>query len=98
MSEGYGVRQVTTLASGTSDDFILQMAMAEGEVIITDDKDFSELVFLKALSNCGVMLLRWHGLPRDTRAEIVLNVIQEYGVRLEKNFSVITPNQVRLRN
>jgi predicted nuclease of predicted toxin-antitoxin system len=89
IAAGHTVRQVANVASGASDDFILQMSTLEGEIIVTDDKDFGELVFRKSLSNCGVMLLRLHGLSGDARAQIVLNVIVEYGTLLEKNFCAL---------
>jgi hypothetical protein len=40
------------------------------------------------------MLLRLHGLSGDARAQIVLNVIVEYGTLFEKNFCVVTPDRV----
>jgi len=35
------------------------------------------------------MLLRLHGLSGDARAQIVLNVIVEYGTLLEKTFALL---------
>ncbi|MCS6988005.1 MAG: DUF5615 family PIN-like protein [Chloroherpetonaceae bacterium] len=80
IAEGFNVRQVSSIAPGASDEAILQISIAENEIVITDDKDFGELAFRRAKSSCGVMLLRLRGLSSEVRGSIVSNVVKDMGI------------------
>jgi Uncharacterized protein conserved in bacteria len=55
---GYDIRSVRDINPRMEDREILSMAVSEGRMIITMDKDFGELVYNSGLPHAGVLLLR----------------------------------------
>lgn len=55
---GHDVSYAAETMAGEPDESILRRARAEDRIVITDDKDFGELVLRKGLANAGVLLLR----------------------------------------
>jgi predicted nuclease of predicted toxin-antitoxin system len=62
-SNGHHVEWIKEVARGTSDKAILDLAYWRGDVIVTYDQDFGELVFSHHERHAGVILLR---LPNQT--------------------------------
>lgn len=60
---GYDVAYVAADGSGSTDPQILLRARSEDRVLLTEDKDFGDLVFRHRLALPGVVLLRT--LPED---------------------------------
>ncbi|MBP6739500.1 MAG: DUF5615 family PIN-like protein [Leptospiraceae bacterium] len=82
---------------GKPDDVVLEIAVQEQALLLTEDKDFGELVFRLQKQNHGVILIRLSGLPSETKASIVLRSIQENLEQMRHAFSVIDYNFVRIR-
>lgn len=78
-SMGHDVRRATTFPPRTPDAEILRIAVSEGRVILTSDKDFGELVFRLGLRAVGVVLLR---IDVPTEAER-LAVVQTFWPAIE---------------
>ena len=51
----------------TPDVDLLSEAEAQGRVILTEDKDFGELVFRDRLNSHGVILMRMENSPASSR-------------------------------
>ena len=66
-------------------------------VLITEDKDFGELVYRQRLVHLGVVLVRLHGLPSTSKARIVSQAVLQHGSELPNAFTVISPGMVRIR-
>lgn len=66
---GHTVWYVAEMRPGISDDEVLEKAAAEEATVVTNDKDFGELVFRQGRAHHGVVLLRLHGLDADKKAE-----------------------------
>jgi len=94
--DGHDVRY-TTQGQSISDDIVLETANQQKALIVTDDKDFGELVIRQRRKASGVILVRLAGLSSQQRAEIVANVVRENGNRLIGSITVITQRQVRIR-
>ena len=71
------------------------MANEGSELLLTDDKDFGDLVIYQQYQSVGVLLLRLQGVPLIQRAEIVLQIIQENGEKLLNAFTVVKGNKSR---
>ena len=83
--------------SGRADEEILRSAMQRRAVLITRDRDFGHLVFVKGLGT-GVIYLRM--LPSTLGAvhEELKRILELYGVKeLEKSFVVVEPGGHRFR-
>jgi len=94
---GYSVWYVAEMAAGAIDEDILTLAHSEAAILITADKDFGNLVYLKRQASAGVILLRLAGLTARQKAEAVEQLVNEHGDQLAGAFAVITPNRVRIR-
>ncbi len=56
--QGYDVYSVGEQSPGWSDRQVLAHAVSENRIIISNDKDFGELVFKNHLSHCGIVFMR----------------------------------------
>ncbi|MBK9154652.1 MAG: DUF5615 family PIN-like protein [Chloracidobacterium sp.] len=83
--------------AGISDHEVLRRAVRENAVVITNDKDFGEMVVRHGFESRGVIFLRLYELPLSERIEIVLNVISSRGEELESAFTTISREAVRVR-
>lgn len=77
----------------SSDEEILAKARDEGRVVITNDKDFGELVFRLGKAAAGVILLRTITTDTDKRFELARGVLG----KAEGNFIVVEEGRIRIR-
>jgi len=82
---------------GIDDEFILAKANADKRILLTQDKDFGELIFRLKNAHHGVILIRLEGYKPSEKAEIVLNAILKHSNELINSFTVIQPNAIRIR-
>ncbi len=94
--DGHNVNY-TIQGQSISDDVVLDAAYRQKALLMTDDKDFGELVIRQRQRASGVILVRLAGLSPTQKAEIVTEVIRESGENLMHAFTVITRNNVRSR-
>lgn len=76
---------------------MLALANKLGAPLLTSDKDFGELVFRRRLVHAGVILFRLAGLPGSHKAEIISSLLRSHAAELPGTFTLVTPNQVRIR-
>jgi len=94
---GHDVLYVSERGPGASDIDIVALARAERRVIITDDKDFGELVVSRRTTDVGIVLIRIDPLNRESRMAALRAAIERYGDRLERQLTVLRGNVVRVR-
>src|SRR5205809_7602530 len=75
---GFDVIYILETNAGADDDFILSLANTEKRILITQDKDFGELVFRLKQVHYGVILIRLHGYSATLKAEITTAVLMEH--------------------
>ena len=66
-------------------------------VLLTEDKDFGELVYRKKLGHSGVVLLRLDGCSPEEKSEIVSNVFRQSLNEIKSAFVVIDNRSMRVR-
>ena len=96
-SEGYEVIFLEEYEAGIEDGRMLEIAVRENAVVITNDKDFGELVFRHSQNSKGVILLRLYDLRLAERIKITIKAIRERGAELENAFTVISKHSVRIK-
>ena len=79
------------------DQDILGRAVSERRIVVTNDKDFGELIYRSGYEHCGVLLLRLRDESPSSRVRVVKAVLAQYGDRLERHFTVATEGGVRIR-
>ncbi|MBI5216584.1 MAG: DUF5615 family PIN-like protein [Ignavibacteriae bacterium] len=83
--------------SQASDEEILSWSQSQNRILITRDKDFGELVFLKRLGN-GVIFLRMVPHTLDDVHKELTNVLSSYSEEdLRKSFVVVEKGRHRFR-
>jgi predicted nuclease of predicted toxin-antitoxin system len=97
-ADGHEVAWVTEMQSGALDKAVLKAADAEGRLLITEDRDFGELVVRQRMAVSGVVLLELDRLTNRAEAERVSHVINTYAEKLLDNLAVIEPSRIRLRS
>lgn len=95
-SAGHDVLAVAETMPQADDSDILTRAADEGRVLLTNDKDFGELVFRDERAHGGVVLLRLEDESAANRVRIVRAVLEGYADRLAGRFTVVTDTSVRI--
>jgi predicted nuclease of predicted toxin-antitoxin system len=96
-ADGHHVERMAEMARGGPDTEVLEIANKQSAVILTEDKDFGELVVRHQMQAVGVVLVRLDGFSPIERAEIVSRVVREHANELPGSFTVIKPRVVRIR-
>ena len=96
-SKGHSVFYVKEEMPGVIDEEVLQTANEKGCILITQDKDFGELVFRTKLLHQGIILIRLSGLKPIEKANLVATTIETYQTEIINVFVVINKNQVKIR-
>lgn len=95
---GHDVLYVAEVEPSISDDLVFDLANEMSALLVTEDKDFGEIVFRDSrLSSGGVVLIRLAGLSADKKAEIVSNGFKEHDAEFPNHFSVVSPGKIRIR-
>jgi predicted nuclease of predicted toxin-antitoxin system len=95
---GFDVVSVHNETPGIDDYLIVNRAFAEERIIITNDKDFGELVYRQKLKHKGVVLLRLEDERASNKVAIVQKLLSLHSERLKNNFIVVTEHRIRIRN
>jgi predicted nuclease of predicted toxin-antitoxin system len=94
---GFDVHYAIETHQGSDDEKVLLLANEEDRILLTQDKDFGELVYRLQRVHQGVILIRLGTAPAPEKAHLVNYVLLEYGEKLDNAFTVIQANAVRIR-
>ncbi len=94
---GFDIDYVLELTPGSDDEVILELAHAQQRILITQDKDFGELVFRLQQPHHGIVLIRLEGYTPHFKAEIVTQFLLQHETEMLDRFTVIQPNAIRIR-
>lgn len=83
-------------APGLDDESVLQRAVAENRILITNDKDFGEMIFRANKPHKGVVLLRLEDERSAKKIEVLKRLLDEYADELAGNFVVARETVVRI--
>lgn len=95
--DGHDTTYVAELAPSISDEDVLKEANRRSALLLTEDKDFGELVYRLGRVHAGIVLVRLVGLPLGVKADIVAKVLRDHADELQSAFAVISPGVVRIR-
>jgi predicted nuclease of predicted toxin-antitoxin system len=93
---GHDVLAVSEFQQRSVDEQLMEMAYSESRIVLTEDKDFGWLAFVRHLDNPGVILVRFPSKARFALAESVTRLVKELGPRLVGAFVVLRPGSVRI--
>src|SRR4030065_587897 len=87
---GHDVFSVYEQARGIDDDEIIEKAVNEDRILITNDKDFGEKIFREKRFHKGIILLRLKDERYDSKVKAIQRALIDYFDYLENSFVVIT--------
>ena len=93
---GHDVSYIADFASGLSDTEVLGLARDEHRLLLTEDKDFGELVYAARQKSCGVILLRFPAHARSSMSDALVEAVDRLGARLSSRFTVVQPGRIRI--
>jgi predicted nuclease of predicted toxin-antitoxin system len=95
--EGYDVLYIAEKDSSIEDDKIIQLALKENRILITNDKDFGELVFHYGHITSGIILIRSKDKNSQKKLKLVKQVLKEIKNKIRGNFIVVNENGIRIK-
>ncbi len=96
--DGHEVSYVAEMQKGVTDEQVLRTATVGQAILVTQDKDFGELVFRQKLAAGGILLIRLAGASALEKAELVSTAVRDHGSEMAHAFSVISKNSLRIRH
>jgi predicted nuclease of predicted toxin-antitoxin system len=93
---GHDVLAVSEISPRADDAQILNFASQQERILITEDKDFGQLVFAHGKDTHGVIFLRYQPSARLKIAKEVVTLVKQRGAKLPGCFVVIQPGRIRI--
>lgn len=93
--KGHEVFSVFDEARGMADDAILTRALIENSILITNDKDFGEMIFRERREHRGVIFLRLDDERSSNKIGVLSQLLDNYSDRLADQFVTVTETKVR---
>ncbi len=94
---GYSVNAITEISPSLPDEDVLELAVAENRLLLTEDKDFGEWVFAHQHAITGILLLRYPASTRSSMVAAVIDLIEGHAAEIEGSFTVLEPGRARIR-
>lgn len=94
-SEGHETFSIFEKAQGIDDEEILIKAVAESWIVITNDKDFGEMIFRERRQHRGVVFLRLSDERTANKIAILKQLLDNHSKKLADQFVTVTETKVR---
>jgi predicted nuclease of predicted toxin-antitoxin system len=82
---------------GAPDGDVLALAVREHRILITEDKDFGELVYRLQRPAHGIVFLRFEFSEREAKLARLRSVVADEEARLAAAYVVLEPDKLRIR-
>jgi predicted nuclease of predicted toxin-antitoxin system len=96
-ADGHDVAYVLERQTGIPDEEVLHNAFVEGRILLTEDKDFGELIYRLKKPACGIILIRIDVQERYEKWPRLEALIAKHEDRLPGHFVVLEMNKYRFR-
>ena len=93
---GHDVVAVAEVSPRAVDERVMGLAVRGRRLLLTEDKDFGQLVFANQRATGGVILVRFPAAARGGLARAVVDLVEARGTRLIGHFVVVQPGRVRI--
>lgn len=74
---------------------IFKIAQHENRILLTNDKDFGEIVFRQKLIPSGIILFRIKGQDTKEKVKLLNKLLISHGNKIVRHFTVITKQEFR---
>jgi predicted nuclease of predicted toxin-antitoxin system len=96
LAAGHDVVAVAQVRPGASDDLVIDLALQDARILLTEDRDFGQLVYASGQTSAGVIYMRFPAAARTLQARTVLELVERVGPRLDDAFVVVQPGRARI--
>lgn len=93
--KGFDIKWITNIDKRMPDARVCEIANKEQRVIITNDKDFGEIVFLQKKITYGVILLRIKGQNSSEKIILIEKLLDKYPDKIADHFVIVTKEKFR---
>ncbi len=93
---GHDVVAVSEISPRADDAGVIAEALVGRRVLLTEDKDFGQLVYAEGHLTSGVILVRFPASARRALPGVVVEIAREHGESLYGAFVVIGPARIRI--
>lgn len=97
-ADGHDVLYAVEIMQGATDDQILETAFEQHRLLVTEDKDFGELVYRMRLPARGIVLIRFDVSQRGLKTHRIQELLEQHGPRLINAFAVLEADKIRIRS
>ena len=95
--QDFDVRYVTEITPSINDEEVIRLANDESRTLITNDKDFGELVFRQSKIILGVLLIRAINERASNKIRLVREVLEKARNKLAGYFVVVNEAGIRMK-
>ncbi|MCW5912131.1 MAG: DUF5615 family PIN-like protein [Cyclobacteriaceae bacterium] len=92
---GMTVYSISEQQPSIKDDTVLSIARENEALLLTEDKDFGELVFRLQLPHCGILLIRVD--EAEQKIATTTEAIKKHYPEMKNKFSVINNRKLRIK-
>lgn len=96
--DGHDILYIAEYAGGISDDAVLDIASEQQRFLLTEDKDFGELVFRLKRDLPGVILIRLTEVFWQSHYERLAKMFREHEEELNRRYVVVEGERFRFRS
>lgn len=93
---GHDVSAVSEVSPGADDTTVIDLALEEKRILLTEDKDFGQLVYANRQQTSGVLFLRYPISARRKISSEVVKLIKRRREKLIGCFVVVQPGRIRI--
>jgi len=95
-NKGHEVFSIYDEARGMIDEKIITKAFNEKYILLTNDKDFGELVIRQKKKHKGVILLRLKNERTENKIRVLQQLLEKYSEKIPNKFIIATEKVVRI--
>ena len=97
-ADGHFVNSVSESMRGRADSMLMSIAVEEEQILITEDRDFGDLVFRDGAATRGVILLRLGDATPEEKLGRLRAFLANHESRLVGSFAVLSLGKDRIRS
>lgn len=96
MMAGNDAMEVRKAKPGADDEWVVNLAVSEKRILLTEDKDFGRLIYAHGHKAIGVVFLRYPVSERQRIAQDLTELVEQQKENLIGCFVTVTPKRIRI--
>ena len=95
IKKGFDVKWVVNIDKHMSDIGVCETANSEQQIVLTNDKNFGEIVFYQRRILYGIILFRIRGQNSFEKITLLEKLLNNYSDKITNHFVVVTKEKFR---